>query len=211
MKTISLKCRSCGGVLNVNADRDILCCPYCGSKQLIPESDDIKKQRIKSEAYKNVEYEKQRTYREIELEREKTKRDVELEKQKTERKKEYSDIKKLFLGLVAIIIFFVVWGVFYNSLSDSDSSTVIISVPNSAKHYKGEQYQSVIVELRDAGFMNIQAQGLKDLKNGLEGLFKKEGTIEKISINGVTDFKKDDRFDANATIRITYHSASNVG
>lgn len=42
-------------------------CANCGSKELIVESDKVIAQRIKSSAYKEVEFEKQKTYREVEL------------------------------------------------------------------------------------------------------------------------------------------------
>lgn len=54
MAKISLRCNDCGGVMNVDQNREILCCPYCGSKAFVPESDDVKKERIRADAYKDV-------------------------------------------------------------------------------------------------------------------------------------------------------------
>lgn len=67
VKRIQIKCNTCDGVMEIDKDRPILLCPYCGSKELIIESDEITAQRIKSSAYKEVEFEKQKTYREVEL------------------------------------------------------------------------------------------------------------------------------------------------
>lgn len=37
-KTIKLTCEDCGGEMNIEAGRNVLTCPYCGSKKLIAES-----------------------------------------------------------------------------------------------------------------------------------------------------------------------------
>lgn len=55
MATVSLKCKECGGVLEVDADREVLSCPYCGSKELFLESDEVKIERIRLKAYTDVE------------------------------------------------------------------------------------------------------------------------------------------------------------
>ena len=57
-KTLQLKCQSCGGVMNVLEDSPVLFCQFCGSKELIRESDDVTIQRIKSKTFKEVEIEK---------------------------------------------------------------------------------------------------------------------------------------------------------
>ena len=55
MKTRKMKCNECGGTLELNEDRDIICCPYCGSKELIEESDEVKIERIKSKERIEIE------------------------------------------------------------------------------------------------------------------------------------------------------------
>lgn len=55
MKTRKMKCNECGGILELNEDRDIICCPYCGSKELIEESDEVKIERIKSKERIEIE------------------------------------------------------------------------------------------------------------------------------------------------------------
>lgn len=54
MNKLKLKCVECGGVLEIDSDRKILSCPYCGSKQLIIDSDDVRIQEIKSDKIKSV-------------------------------------------------------------------------------------------------------------------------------------------------------------
>lgn len=52
IKTIKLTCAECRGVLEVDRDKQIISCPYCGSKTLIQESDEVTLARIRKEAAK---------------------------------------------------------------------------------------------------------------------------------------------------------------
>ena len=66
-KRLHLKCKSCYGTMDVSEDREILLCPYCGSKELIIQSDRVKIQKIKSQVYKEVEHERQEKYKAVEF------------------------------------------------------------------------------------------------------------------------------------------------
>ena len=63
METISLKCKDCGGIVEVDPSKNVLFCPYCGSKAMIPESDKVKIARIKAEECIEREKERQKTNR----------------------------------------------------------------------------------------------------------------------------------------------------
>lgn len=65
IRTIKLRCQDCNGVLNVDEDKDIVSCPYCGSERVLLESDDVKIERIKS----HQQLETLRIQREIEAEK----------------------------------------------------------------------------------------------------------------------------------------------
>ena len=41
-----LKCKMCGGDLNITADEKIIECEYCGSTQTIPDGSDEKKTNL---------------------------------------------------------------------------------------------------------------------------------------------------------------------
>lgn len=58
METISLKCKECGGIIDADPSKNVLICPYCGSKSMIPESDQVRIARIK--ANERIEREKER-------------------------------------------------------------------------------------------------------------------------------------------------------
>lgn len=80
MATISMRCKDCGGILEVDETQNVMFCPYCGSKELILESDEVKKERIKYEAMRDVSLgvktiERQTKMDEIEAQERKEKRD----------------------------------------------------------------------------------------------------------------------------------------
>lgn len=59
VKMVHLKCRECNGVMEVDPNTNTLVCPFCESKDVIIESDNVKIEQIKSDAYKTVELSKQ--------------------------------------------------------------------------------------------------------------------------------------------------------
>ena len=81
MKTIKLTCGECHGILEVDRDRQVISCPYCGSKRLIQESDEVTIARINKAAdAERMRHEKEMKEYEEEL---RVKKELELkEKQK---------------------------------------------------------------------------------------------------------------------------------
>ena len=62
--TIQLRCKRCDGIMEVDPDRPIIFCQYCGSKELLNESDKVAVQRIKSKTHKEIELERLKFQRE---------------------------------------------------------------------------------------------------------------------------------------------------
>jgi len=56
---------------------------------------------------------------------------------------------------------------------------------------------------KDAGFTNINPQPINDVD---WGVFVKEGSVESITIDGKSSFKKSNIFSSNAEIVIKYHA-----
>lgn len=54
--TAKLKCKDCGGELNVDPEREFVVCPYCGSKEVFIEETAVKVERIKSKTVLEHEY-----------------------------------------------------------------------------------------------------------------------------------------------------------
>ena len=73
--------------------------------------------------------------------------------------------------------------------------------PDSSKRYMNRPYTEVVAELEGAGYAIIVTESLRKAK---KGLFSKEGSIAKISINGQTQFEKGEWFAEESVIRITY-------
>lgn len=67
IRTVQFRCKSCGNVMEIDPDSPILRCSACGSNELILEGDDVTVERIKSNAYKDVELGRQQVYKEVEL------------------------------------------------------------------------------------------------------------------------------------------------
>lgn len=66
---MQLKCKSCDGTLFVDEEREILQCPYCGSSELLIESDEVTIERIKQKSKKAIEFKRLDTNSELELEK----------------------------------------------------------------------------------------------------------------------------------------------
>lgn len=55
---IYLQCKNCGGNLTVDAQREVLICPFCGSKELITDSDAVAVEKIRQKTtFKQWEHE----------------------------------------------------------------------------------------------------------------------------------------------------------
>lgn len=78
-----------------------------------------------------------------------------------------------------------------------------ISVPKSADEYRGKPYDLVIEELRAYGFESFGLLPIKDLINGK---ITKDGSLEKITINGDNKFKANTKFPPDAHVVIEYHT-----
>ena len=108
MKTYSMKCKSCGGILDLSQDREILFCPYCGSRELIEVSDEVRKERIRAETKRGIEKDKGENRRGtlVDLYEARQKR----RQQKIEEKqKEREDERKVFPVLIALMIFLLIY------------------------------------------------------------------------------------------------------
>lgn len=78
-----------------------------------------------------------------------------------------------------------------------------ISVPYSARQCKNSNYLEVGDELQRMGFSEIYEHPIRDLTTGW---IKPNGSIERITIAGNADFKKNDVFAYDEKIVIEYHT-----
>lgn len=95
--TKRLECRHCGGIMDADETRNVKVCPYCGSKELVEESDQVTMQRIKSHAWKEVQKDK-----------EETKRAVNNAREITERQKSSDSRKETYITLITVIVLAII-------------------------------------------------------------------------------------------------------
>lgn len=97
VKTYKLLCKSCGGTMTIENENPVLVCPFCGSKELIVESDAVTVERIKQKTHKEIEMGKQQ------LERERMQHNDKVAEEK-KRDKDIRKFKKSFMGVILIIV-----------------------------------------------------------------------------------------------------------
>ena len=78
-----------------------------------------------------------------------------------------------------------------------------LRVPNSSKRYGGRNYTDVSDELMNAGFQNVSVVKQETSK---KNWLLRDGSVLEVSINGQTQFDKDEWFAEDAVIRITYYA-----
>lgn len=83
-----------------------------------------------------------------------------------------------------------------------NDNTDRITMSKSAADYGYENYQDVLKSLRREGFTNIKCEPVYDV---FFGILVSEGDVDKITIDGNSEFKTGDAFLKNAEVVITYH------
>lgn len=92
--TTKLRCEDCNGVMDVDPDREIISCPYCGSKHLVLDSDAVKIERIRGKS--KVAIAKENSRAAVEIEAEKAKQSVNEKK-----------IGTIMIAILAILCIFI--------------------------------------------------------------------------------------------------------
>lgn len=89
------------------------------------------------------------------------------------------------------------------SACSNEQDPNLVKVSKSSDEIVGENYQTVISDFEEMGFTNIETKVLDDL---ITGWLTKDGEIEQVEINGVTDFSTNDSFQKDSKVVITYHT-----
>ena len=85
----------------------------------------------------------------------------------------------------------------------TDESSDTAKMPEASSELEGEDYQDVMTRLEVAGFTSIETAALDDL---ITGWLTNDGEVERVSVNGETDFSSGSRYPVDARIVITYHT-----
>lgn len=197
---VSLQCQCCNARMEMSNNTQALFCPHCGAKNLIVEDSNVKIARERYAAYRDVELGKQRTYERIVASREK--------KRGSKGGKITSESRDMIVGLAIIFMMTVIvfpWdklsGIFGGG-TKKESHKNEIQIPVAYSEYVGDEYTTVVYALKSAGFTNVNMKGLNDLKLGI---LNKDGTVDKVYINGNTKFSAQTWFPADAEVLVTYH------
>lgn len=199
IQVIQLRCKHCDGIMTVDPETHIIACKYCGSKELIVENSKVTIERIRSKTARDI--------REIDYKQHESEKDLELEKLYYEEKKTVRKEKREWkaLGIVYLIFFLFIGGIFFaaSTREKKEIAAGKIRIPSADEAYIGEQYYIVEMELKDAGFSNVNSKPLNDLS---EESSDDIGKVYKIIVNGHSDFSAQTLFSPDANIFIYYHS-----
>lgn len=110
-------------------------------------------------------------------------------------------MKQRFLSLILALIFVTTLVGCSNGASSISDNRV--NMPSSSKKFEGVNYQEVVTQLQDAGFINVETEVLSDL---VTGWTTKDGEVEKVSVDGDNLFSTDDKFPRDVNIVVTYHT-----
>ena len=131
--TVQLKCKSCDGTLFVDEEREILQCPYCGSSELLIESDEVTIERIKQKSKKAIEFKRLDTNKELELEKLYYKE----KRQQRQNDQAWKNLPKVWGFLIVLIIGFVLFMGGLNLLAKIEGN---VSAPGAATELVGKNY-----------------------------------------------------------------------
>ena len=188
METIRLKCNNCQGTLDIDPNREVLSCPYCGEKTLVPESDEVKIEKIKGDTLKSIEKIKQKNTKVIAISIVIVLGALIFVVTKA------TDTQLIWL----IYLIFFVYLIFHKYYMEKN----MVKVPLSSLNAKGQNYKTVEQYFRNAGFTNIICS-----KNRGNILYNyKKGEVKKVTINGTTLYTAGDHYESNSSVVITYYS-----
>lgn len=102
-----------------------------------------------------------------------------------------------------LILLFLVIAIITVSACTAEENVNVLKVSRSSDQLVKENYQTVISEFETIGFTAIKTAILDDL---VTGWLTKDGSVEKVEINGKTEFSANTSFPKDAQIVITYHT-----
>ena len=108
----------------------------------------------------------------------------------------------LIISILMLLLFLLSFGA-EDDKSKKNVDPNFNEAPVSAEYAKDTNYQTILNQFIENGFTNIELVKQEDL---IFGLFHSEGDIVSVTINGMKDFKANDKFPKNAKVIIKYHA-----
>lgn len=207
MKLVSIRCPNCHANINTEIGvRSTFFCPYCGSRVYV--DDEVQRIEVNvNHTYRKIDeariHESQAQIRKSEV-----KRDIELKrlefKEKQERR-EHQEYKTMWVILLTIVLlpllFLGIMAVGEDIIEKQSIAEGKVQIGTNWEDFQGQNYKTVVNELKARGFTNIETHDLDDA-----GWMKsEENTIKSVSVNGKTQFNRNDYFNLTDKIIITYH------
>ena len=188
MKLKAIQCPSCGAHIKIDVNSNSNICSFCGSQVI----QDKKGFEISFKSKNETKIRKADIYKELELERMRIK--------EKEKKSSMTALIGIFVGCIVICLIMTV-------IENKDKNAALknggIEIPQSSKDYKNHDYKVIKSEFEALGFTNIKEEPIDDL---ITGIITKDGSIERISINGNSEFQSGDVFPSDSSVIIAYHT-----
>ncbi len=194
MELQTMICPKCNGQLYFESGQDTCFCSHCGTQ-----------------VFRNDSGKRTFTYRTIDeakIKEHEIVHDIAIKQIEYKERKEKKSFKQALIVLGIILGLNVVLWTFIISVSSSgekeyqkiaaEMTTLGKISAGSEYDYKDKNYKSAIAMLETAGFTNIETVELNDASS-------KDGIIDTIAIGGKSDFKREDFWDPDVKIIITYH------
>ena len=211
METIKLVCQNCQGTLDVDPNREVISCPYCGEKTLFPESDEVKIAKIENDTsqlslitrHKNIIVIAIAIVVIILITR-------------------GTDSVMWISGVLMMLVIFggVGWIIKNEEMKTQQNrekrecemeelkkqDVKLIVSPISYNNVKDSNYKSTIELFKKAGFRNIHT--IQKIPDSFDKMSDKDidNKVKSVSINGDDVFIAGDVFPENATVEILYYS-----
>jgi flagellin-like hook-associated protein FlgL len=106
-----------------------------------------------------------------------------------------------FRVLILLMIFILAFAGCSRNEEEVDINQIVM--PFASTDLKNENYQKIVKQLEDAGFINVDTLIIDDL---IFGFFTEDGEVEAMTINGEEEFSKGEKFDKEVKITVSYHT-----
>lgn len=197
VKRMQMKCNACNGVMTFDSDQSILSCPFCGSKEIVLESDAVAVQKIKSSAQKEIAVEKLHSKERLSARRD----DIQVMKMRYKIRNNISQHIVGFLWLIVAVVAVLIL-IFY--------MRTLAKMPLSDDSYINQNWLVVKVQLEDAGYKHIEFVASE--KGDDANQTAENGSVYWVTVNGNPDFSKGKLYSKKSIIRVYYYSnAANAG
>ena len=198
MKLVETKCNNCHADLELDLENLQAFCPYCGHKLVFDF--DVDKLIAEREKTKRAQDKLKESTRQKEM-------DIKYAEKKDRREARSRSMKIILAGML-IIAMIGIGAYFHISHINKEKALEAngyIRIPLSSSEIESGDYSAEDLHtafLRN-GFTNVRLEKIQDIKIGV---LKKDGELEKVTVNGQTSFNKDKLMPSDTEIVISYHT-----